>query len=163
MGGISPNPCLLTPQAMRTPVTAALHIRGVTLGVWWDRSIRASKPGTAASPTPWPFLAGPGAGGLHSSAEGAGRGLSQGRGPRRPVAQAAPPPSLLRSPSSGAAELSSLGARAGRLSRAPRRLRAGSLRRSPAQLPAPTPPRPAAASPPLPAGRSRPSGYPPGL
>lgn len=150
MPGISPNPCLLTPQAMRTPVTAALHIRGVTLGVWWDRSIRASAPtslktrdGGIPHPLAHPGRPRRGRLALKRARGGAGRGLSQGRGPRRPVAQAAPPPSLLRSPSSGAAELSSLGARAGRLSRAPRRLRAGSLRRSPAQLPARPPPRPA--------------------
>ncbi|MBZ3869005.1 D(2) dopamine receptor A [Sciurus carolinensis] len=76
----------------------------------------------------------------------AGWGLSQGRGPGAPRGQGGPTPPLLRSGGSGdAAELSSLSARAGRLPRAARRLRASSARCTPAHpprcRPRPAPPR----------------------
>lgn len=67
---------------------------------------------------------------------GAGRSLPQGRGLGAPRGQGGSAPTLLRSPRSRAAELSRLRPGAGHLPRAPHRLRASSLRRTPA------PPRP---------------------
>lgn len=70
---------------------------------------------------------------------GGGAGPVSGAGPEAPHG---PAPSLPRSLRSGAAALSSFSAEAGRLLRAPRRLRAGSLRLTPApRRPRPTPPR----------------------
>lgn len=97
MPGVSPSPCLLTPQAMRTPVTAALHIRGVTLGVWWDSSIRASAPtslktrdGGISHPLALPGR--PRRGRLAPKRAGGGAGPVPGAGPEAPRGPGGPAP-----------------------------------------------------------------------
>lgn len=191
MGGASPNPRPLTPQRREETGDNTCPCRrsftdcyfGGVVGrlssclgsiclksQGWRQSPPASASGVAGTRGWLTNAQGEGREGRGLSrgrALSRGRGLSQGRGSRRPVVQAAPPrppalPALSALERRGAVQLFSAGA--GRLPRAPRRLRARSLRRSPAQRPAgPAPPRPAAARPLLPAGRSRPSGCPPGL
>lgn len=164
-------------QAMTTPVPAAGHLQIVTLGVWWDGSVPAWAPSASkVKDSRNPHLLAPrvlralearlptrrGRGGAcpggGACPRGGARGAPWSRRPR---------PALPRSPRSprwSAAELSSFSVPEPAACLAHRAASAPGLRRSPAQRPAgPAPPCPAAARPLLPAGRSRPSGCPPGL